>query len=140
MLLTTFLIYRWRRNKIKRSKTIYKYDNLVLKLIIRSSLNMGKGKIASQVGHAVSGIMEHLFKNKDILKAWKENGQPKIVLKANDEEIFDVEKKAKKAGINTYKVFDAGRTQIKSGSFTVLAIGPAEDETLRLISGNLKLL
>jgi peptidyl-tRNA hydrolase len=33
--------------------------------------------------------------------------------------------KALKIGINTYLVEDAGHTQIKAGSKTILAVGPA---------------
>ncbi|KAM0684220.1 hypothetical protein COBT_004042, partial [Conglomerata obtusa] len=109
--------------------------DIVLKLVVRSSLQMGKGKIASQVGHAVSGTMEYLFKHKELLNAWKQNGQPKIVLKAGDDEIFDIEKKARMAGMHVYKVFDAGRTQIASGSYTVMAVGPWDAKKLDLVTG-----
>ncbi len=37
---------------------------------------------------------------------------------------LSLEKKAKELGVNSYVVVDAGRTQIKSGSKTVLALGP----------------
>jgi peptidyl-tRNA hydrolase len=36
----------------------------------------------------------------------------------------EIEAKAKQAGIVTYLVLDAGRTQVASGSKTVLAVGP----------------
>lgn len=51
-----------------------------------------------------------------------------------------LEKKAKAAGIGTYIVFDAGRTQIPAGSQTVLAIGPAPKSQIDQITGHLKLL
>jgi len=37
---------------------------------------------------------------------------------------LSLERKAKELGVNSYMVVDAGRTQIKSGSKTVLALGP----------------
>lgn len=37
---------------------------------------------------------------------------------------LDIEKQAKEAGLVTYLVLDAGKTQIASGSMTVLGIGP----------------
>ena len=43
-------------------------------------------------------------------------------------------------GINTYLVQDAGFTQIKAGSRTVLAIGPAYPEEIDPITSHLKLL
>jgi peptidyl-tRNA hydrolase len=36
----------------------------------------------------------------------------------------EIEAKAQQAGIVTYLVLDAGRTQVASGSKTVLAVGP----------------
>jgi PTH2 family peptidyl-tRNA hydrolase len=48
--------------------------------------------------------------------------------------------RAAAAGIATYIVHDAGRTQIPAGSQTVLAIGPAPKSALDKITGHLKLL
>jgi PTH2 family peptidyl-tRNA hydrolase len=39
---------------------------------------------------------------------------------------MEIKKKAKEAGLCSYLVMDAGRTQIASGSKTVLAIGPGD--------------
>lgn len=47
---------------------------------------------------------------------------------------------AEKAGLVTYLVADAGRTQIAAGSRTVLAIGPAPVSAFEEITGHLKLL
>ena len=47
---------------------------------------------------------------------------------------------AKTAGLITYQVEDAGRTQIAAGSRTVLAIGPAPVKEVDQITGHLKLL
>lgn len=52
----------------------------------------------------------------------------------------ELEEVAKKAGLPTYQVHDAGRTQIAAGSQTVLAIGPATKSALDKITGHLKLL
>ena len=52
----------------------------------------------------------------------------------------ELERKAAAAGIGTYIVYDAGRTQIPAGSQTVLAIGPAAKSLLNGITGHLKLL
>lgn len=43
-------------------------------------------------------------------------------------------KSAKARGIISYLVQDAGRTQIASGSKTVLAIGPEDESVLKSIS------
>lgn len=117
-----------------------KTKNVVLKIVVRNDLGMKKGKIASQVGHGVSGIMEKLFEQPELLEIWKNNGQPKIVLKANEEEIIEVQKRVRKAQILYKKIYDAGRTQIKSGSYTVMAIGPWDAKEIDMITSNLKLL
>lgn len=47
--------------------------------------------------------------------------------------------KALKIGINTYVVEDAGHTQIKAGSKTILAIGPAFSNEIDPFTEHLKL-
>jgi PTH2 family peptidyl-tRNA hydrolase len=60
-----------------------------------------------------------------ILSRWESCGQPKITLKVKDEkEMLELMHKAKEAGIAAKAIKDAGRTQVASGSRTVLAIGP----------------
>jgi PTH2 family peptidyl-tRNA hydrolase len=48
--------------------------------------------------------------------------------------------RAKAAGVPTYIVHDAGRTQIAAGSQTVLALGPAPKSAIDAITGHLSLL
>lgn len=48
--------------------------------------------------------------------------------------------KALDTGINTYIVEDAGHTQVKAGSLTVLAIGPVFAEEIDEVTRHLKLL
>jgi PTH2 family peptidyl-tRNA hydrolase len=45
-----------------------------------------------------------------------------------------------KIGINMYLVEDAGHTQIKAGSKTILAVGPAFSNEIDPITEHLKLL
>lgn len=54
--------------------------------------------------------------------------------------MYAIKEAAQKAGLVTYIVADAGRTQIAAGSETVLAIGPAPESILKTITGHLKLL
>ena len=56
---------------------------------------------------------------------------------ANREELAD---KATRLGLPCYMVADAGRTQIESGSITVLAVGPGSVSEVNQVTGNLKLL
>ena len=60
--------------------------------------------------------------------------------KVNDTEtLVSLQKAAKMKNLMTYLVHDAGRTQIASGSRTVLAIGPHDSEKLQGIVGYLPL-
>ena len=121
-------------------------SNLKMVLLVRQDLNMGTGKIAAQVGHAVLGAYKNLTYAKDplqrqLLSVWEDNSQPKIVLKVkNKQDLLEIEKKARESGINTYMVCDAGRTQVEPGSFTVCALGPHYSSSIDKITGHLKLL
>ena len=103
---------------------------------------MGKGKIAAQAGHAsVQATLKAGEKNPLALQAWLSSGQKKVCLKGDDaDHLLALEKQAKEAGLLTSKIHDVGHTQIPSGSLTVLAIGPCQDDLVEKITGNLKLL
>ncbi len=111
-------------------------------LIINNGLKMGKGKIAAQAGHAsVQATLKAGEKNPLALQAWLSSGQKKVCLKGADaDQLLALEKQAKEAGLLTSKIHDAGHTQIPSGSLTVLAIGPCQDDSVEKITGTLKLL
>jgi PTH2 family peptidyl-tRNA hydrolase len=111
-------------------------------LIINNGLKMGKGKIAAQAGHAsVQATLKAGEKNPLALQAWLSSGQKKVCLKGDDaDHLLALEKQAKEAGLLTSKIHDAGHTQIPSGSLTVLAIGPCQDDLVEKLTGNLKLL
>ncbi len=102
---------------------------------------MGKGKIAAQAGHAsVSATMKAGEKSPSILDSWLKSGQKKVCLKTNFDDLIDLENKAKSTGIQTVRINDAGKTQIPSGSLTVIAFGPDDEEKLEQLTGHLKLL
>ena len=111
-------------------------------LIVNNGLKMGKGKIAAQVGHAsVQATLNAGQKSPLVLDAWLSSGQKKVCLKGDDaDHLLALEKLAIDEGLLTSKVHDAGHTQIPSGSLTVLAIGPCQDELVEKITGTLKLL
>lgn len=112
-----------------------------LVLVINHDLKMGKGKIAAQSGHASVSATLKLGANKpNLLDAWLKSGQKKVCLKTTQDELLELEKHAIKLGIQTVRVNDAGKTQIPSGSLTVIAFGPAQDEKLDTLTGHLKLL
>jgi PTH2 family peptidyl-tRNA hydrolase len=82
--------------------------------------------MAAQVAHAaLSGYKRAKKATPEQSKQWSALGQGKVVLKVpTGEELLEVQKAAKAEGLNTYLVMDAGKTQIASGTRTVLCIGP----------------
>ena len=65
----------------------------------------------------------------------------KIALKAKDEQhLIALERQAEAAGLCTYLVRDAGKTQVAAGTCTVAAIGPAPASIVDKITSSLKLL
>ncbi|KAL1509652.1 hypothetical protein ABEB36_004358 [Hypothenemus hampei] len=110
--------------------------------VINTSLKMGTGKIAAQVGHACLGLYREMLENnmEADLNQWEEIGEKKIVLKGNNtEHLLELYNKAKEAKIPVYLVKDAGRTQIPKGSVTVLSLFGLE-ENVNTITGKLSLL
>lgn len=120
------------------------YNTRILKmvLIVRTDLKLSKGKIASQCSHAAIMCYRNTFDNKPkLIDEWLQQGQPKIVLKVpNLDEMEDVLKEANDHNLVYSIIKDAGRTQIPSGTTTVLGIGPDLTEIIDPIIEKLKLL
>lgn len=110
-------------------------------LVVRNDLKMGKGKVAAQCAHAaVSAYKQIQRRNPELLKQWEYCGQPKVVVKAPDEEtLAELLTHAKVLGLTVSLIQDAGRTQIAPGSRTVLGIGPGPADLIDKVTGHLKL-
>ncbi|EGV65904.1 hypothetical protein CANTEDRAFT_102052 [Yamadazyma tenuis ATCC 10573] len=116
-------------------------------LVVRQDLKMGKGKGAAQCSHATLALYKKMSNpqspayNPEMLTRWEYgNGQAKITLQVPDQEGMDtLFAQAISLGVNCYIVHDAGRTQVESGSATVLGLGPAPKVVLDQITGDLKL-
>ena len=116
-------------------------DTVKLVLVVNNDLKMGKGKIAAQVGHAsVSATLKAGELNPLALDSWLKSGQKKVCLKTTYDELMEISAKAKINRIQIVEINDAGKTQIPSGSLTVVAFGPDEDGRLEELTGHLKLL
>ncbi|KAI7753011.1 hypothetical protein M8C21_031567 [Ambrosia artemisiifolia] len=110
-------------------------------LVVRNDLKMGKGKIAAQCSHATLGLYKKiLHRAPKALSRWEMCGQVKVVVKIESEDdMLELQKRAKSLAIPTHIVIDAGRTQIAPNSRTVMAVlGPAD--MVDDVTGGLKLL
>jgi len=103
---------------------------------------MSRGKIAAQAGHAaVSAAEEARKKCSGWWKAWITEGQCKIVVRAESEqELLELEKKAKKSKLPTTLIIDRGLTELPPDTITCLAIGPAPSVQIDAVTGKLPLL
>ncbi|XP_063991705.1 peptidyl-tRNA hydrolase 2, mitochondrial-like [Diachasmimorpha longicaudata] len=115
-------------------------DEYKMVLVIRNDLKMGKGKVAAQCAHAAVAGFEAVLKYPKLLQEWTENGHKKITVKVDSlEELDQVHKAARKAGLIAVTICDAGRTQIAAGSKTVCCVGPGPGEIIDKVTGHLKL-
>ena len=76
------------------------------------------------------------------VRQWETFGQAKVALKAPEggkEALEILQNKAKKEGLASVIIHDAGRTQIESGTATVLGIGPGPSDIVDKVTGHLKL-
>ena len=110
-------------------------------IVMRSDLEMGRGKIAAQAGHAAVSAAEEarrLFTK--WWQAWLNEGQCKIVLKVRSEkELLKLKEEAKEKELPTVLICDRGLTQLPSNTATCLGIGPAPSASVDKITGKLAL-
>ncbi|KAI1118081.1 PTH2-domain-containing protein [Nemania sp. NC0429] len=121
-----------------------------LVLVVRTDLGMTKGKIAAQCSHATLACYKTLNRvasrqpaspEAKLLQRWERLGQAKIAVQIkSQDELVALMGKARGLGITAEVIQDAGRTQIESGSLTVLGVGPAPKSLVDQVTGGLKLL
>jgi PTH2 family peptidyl-tRNA hydrolase len=107
-------------------------------IIVRNDLKMPKGKLAAQVSHA--SVEAVLRGDKGKVKEWKKEGMKKIILKVDSlRELHKYNLQAKRSGLTTAVITDAGKTFFKRSTVTCVAIGPDEEQKVDEITGNLKM-
>jgi PTH2 family peptidyl-tRNA hydrolase len=108
-------------------------------IVIRNDLEMSAGKMAAQACHASIGSYEKT--PEAIIKAWRGEGQKKVVLEVNsNSDLRKLYKKAKELEVPCFLVKDAGLTELEPGTTTALGIGPEKEEMINKITGSVKLL
>ncbi|MGC8730250.1 MAG: peptidyl-tRNA hydrolase Pth2 [Candidatus Micrarchaeia archaeon] len=111
-------------------------------IIVRTDIEMGKGKLAAQVAHA--SLMSYKKVEKianQIAEEWLNSGEKKIVLKVDSEDslrrlyaAFEYKK------IPCALVTDMGLTQLPPNTVTALGIGPWYADEIDILTRSLKLL
>ncbi|MFW9922131.1 MAG: peptidyl-tRNA hydrolase [Candidatus Thorarchaeota archaeon] len=111
----------WQSNKVlavKISKLLSMSKKMVA-IVLRSDVNMGKGKFSTQAAHALVSLLSEqsikwdLFENP--VEIWTVKGETNLV------SIFS---QAKKMGVSSTLIRDAGKTQITPGTKTAVGLGP----------------
>jgi len=111
-------------------------------IVSRSDLDLSPGKLAVQVAHAaVVCALDCKKNNPKWFDKWYREGGKKVVVKVESEkDFYPLKEKAKELKIAAHIISDAGLTEIPPGTKTVLGIGPAPDNIIDQVTGNLSLL
>ncbi|MBI2232370.1 MAG: peptidyl-tRNA hydrolase [Candidatus Aenigmarchaeota archaeon] len=108
-------------------------------IVVRTDIEMSRGKLASQASHASVSALEKAAKT--IAAEWKKEGQKKVVLKVADlQELVEIKSKCDKAKIPNALISDAGHTEIEAGTITALGIGPDKESKIDKVTGHLRIL
>lgn len=111
-----------------------------LVLVMRTDLDMGRGKIAAQAAHAAVAAALAAIGTAEFAD-WLRDGQPKVVLRVSGEaQLRQVCADAAAAGLPVELIQDAGRTQVAAGTATCCAVGPARIVDIDRVTGALSLL
>ncbi len=108
-------------------------------IVTRSDLKLSPGKLAAQVAHAaVSCALETKKNNSKWFHNWQTEGSKKVILKVDSEkDFYTLKEKAEELKIVANIISDAGFTEIPEGTKTVLGIGPAPNNIIDQVTGNL---
>jgi PTH2 family peptidyl-tRNA hydrolase len=125
--------------RISVGSSVFSYKQVI---VLRTDVKMSKGKMAAQTGHAAVSAAEYARKNRpEWWNPWMKEGQCKIAVKvASEEELLELERKARNEGLPVALIVDRGLTEIPPDTTTCLGIGPAPADKVDIVTGNLPLL
>ena len=119
-------------------------------ILMRTDLNMRKGKMCAQAAHAslkvlldagaLQGSTLTIPLGEEQLR-WVEQSFAKVCLRVDsEEELIHRYGQAMEAGLPAALIRDEGRTEFKQPTLTCCAIGPALSGKINEVTGDLKLL
>jgi peptidyl-tRNA hydrolase, PTH2 family len=110
-------------------------------IVMRTDLNMRKGKMIAQGAHASLAVtLDNLDDPR--VKEWLAGSFTKVCVRVEgEEELLSILRAAEKAGLLAELITDAGLTEFGGvATNTCLAIGPDTPEALAPVTGHLRLL
>lgn len=124
-----------KKGKLKNGVESDGEDSLVVYLLVRTDLRMGKGKIGVQCGHAIENLIISSG-NGGSSEVWRryrrECGSRKICYGVTEPGLWSVVDFCQENRIPCVEVSDAGLTQVASGTVTCAAIGPIDPVSSKL--------
>ncbi len=110
-------------------------------LVLRADLAISEGKRAVQVAHAALEAAQVARETNDKwFREWRREGQRKVVLRGRDvEHLRALHEKAKSLKLPAAMIEDAGLTEVPPGTTTCLGIGPAPENLIDQVTGQLPL-
>ena len=116
-------------------------SELTMVLVTRGDLDLSRGKLAAQCGHAVAEcVLKAKREEPRMLKRYMKEGARKVVCAApNLEALRRLFGDARVCGLVYYMVTDAGHTEIPAGTVTVLGIGPGPRSEIDPLTSSLPL-
>ena len=122
-------------------RAMQNYDGKLKQIIIlRTDLNMRRGKEIAQGAHSSMGA--YLGNRRDpFVRMWLQGAFAKIAVGIRtEEEMLDLHQRAKEGGLAPCLIQDSGRTEFKGvPTYTSLTIGPGEPEKVAELTQHLKL-
>lgn len=111
-------------------------------IVVRSDLDISPGKLSVQVAHgAVASAEEAKSDRPGWYEEWRNERQKKVVVKVpNAERLDELNSMAENLNLPHKLIQDAGLTELSPGTPTVLGIGPAPNDEVDEITGDLPLL
>jgi PTH2 family peptidyl-tRNA hydrolase len=107
-------------------------------IVLRENLGLSKGKQISQACHASLKAYEKA--SSSMQNAWKNEGAKKVAVDIGKSTLEERLEQAKSLQIPAALVKDAGLTEVEPGTVTALGVGPAEEDKIDKVTGDLKLI
>jgi peptidyl-tRNA hydrolase, PTH2 family len=109
-------------------------------IVLRTDLKMRRGKEIAQGAHAsMGGYLKH--RRNPFMRMWLDGAFAKVAVGIDGEDaLLALHQKARAAGIPSYLIQDAGRTEFGGvPTYTAVAVGPGEPDKIKELTGELKL-